>query len=118
MNLGEFNRRNSPKVPDYDELARILHRVLSPLLTWHGAYYNTFLIASQGQVLVETTQYRFPVIGSARASFEVVTGTDSLWQRETDQWLASSAAPDEIGDLEEGEAYDPPTKIDFVSASH
>ena len=75
-------------------LGRFLHRILSPLLTWHGGYHAEAM--GHGGVLLhrETTSYRLPEVQRSRVAFEAFTQTEFTWSNDFDQWRGI----DDIGD--------------------
>ena len=72
-------------------LGRVLHRVLpSPLLTWHGGQHSARHLPARILIILETTIYRFPELGRARAAFELFGRCGVEWSNDFDQWQWSS----------------------------
>lgn len=67
-------------------LGRFLHRILYPLLTWHGGYHALGKGHCGADIFQETTVYRLPEIGRSRAAFADFTETANRWSNDHDQW--------------------------------
>ncbi len=67
-------------------LGRFLHRVLSPLLTWHGGTYAAQHLSPNILLIMETTIYRFPEVGRSRSALEAFGMCGIEWSYDFDQW--------------------------------
>jgi hypothetical protein len=76
-------------------LGRFLHRVLSPLLTWHGGQYSARYLPRNILMSLETTIYRFPEVGRSRAALEAFGMCGIEWSNDFDQWQCVSCG-DEV----------------------
>ena len=71
-------------------LGRFLHRVLSPLLTWHGGQYSARYLPKNILISLETTIYRFPEVWRSRAALEAFGMCGIEWSNDFDQWQCVS----------------------------
>ena len=67
-------------------LGRLLNRILPSLLTWHGGYCPARNLPRGILLVLETTKYRFPEVGRARAAYERYTNSVVDWSNNCDQW--------------------------------
>jgi hypothetical protein len=72
-------------------LGRMLHRVLAPLLTWHGGRQNKWHPLTHVPLFAETTVYRFPEVRKARIGFERFNGEEWNWSNDHDQWQSTAS---------------------------
>ena len=72
-------------------LGRMLHRVLAPLLTWHGGRQANWYPPTHTLVIAETTLYRFPEVQKARLGFERFIDAERNWQNDLDQWQVTAS---------------------------
>ena len=69
-------------------LGRLLNRVLPSLLTWHGGQCPVRHLPRGILLILETTIYRFPEVGRARAAYQRYTMRVVEWSNDHDQWQA------------------------------
>jgi hypothetical protein len=67
-------------------LGRVLHRVLTGLLTWHGASHIVWSKSKHDPIVFETTCYRFSEVGRARKAFKSFLGDQMDWSNDFDRW--------------------------------
>jgi hypothetical protein len=81
-------RALNPSVPWLNGvvLGRMLHRVLAPLLTWHGGGYDALHSARKLNVTQETTVYRFPTVQRCRSAIADFVVAKPAWTNDRDQW--------------------------------
>ena len=81
-----------PHAPNLNAIVfgRLLNRVLPSLLTWHGGQCPARYLPRGILLILESTKYRFPEVGRARAAFEHFTMSVVLWSNNHDQWQCIS----------------------------
>lgn len=67
-------------------LGRLLHRVFSPMLTWHGGRHSVCRQYSRMTFSVETTIYRFCEVPRGRKAFKFYASKEQGWTNNYDQW--------------------------------
>ncbi len=67
-------------------LGRVLHRVLAPLLTWHGGGQEKWHSICKLNVTQETTVYRFPTVRRCRNAIADYLVAKPPWTNDHDQW--------------------------------
>ena len=83
-----------PHIPNLNAIVfgRLLNRVLPSLLTWHGGQCPVRYLPRGILLILESTKYRFPEVGRARAAFEHFTMSVVLWSNNHDQWQCISCS--------------------------
>ena len=79
-----------PHIPNLNAIVfgRLLNRVLPSLLTWHGGQCPVRHLPRGILLILETTIYRFPEVGRARAAYQRYTMRVVEWSNDHDQWQA------------------------------
>ena len=72
-------------------LGRVLHGLLSGLLTWQGEV-QAFALSLGGVAIFGQTICRFPEVLRARRAIDSLTGRLKVWSRGIDQWQRGFAA--------------------------
>ena len=86
-----------PHMPNLNAIVfgRLLNRVLPSLLTWHGGQCPVRHLPRGILLILETTIYRFPEVGRARAAYERYTMRIVEWSNDHDQWQCTNCGDEQ-----------------------